>query len=96
MNPQRGDVSMLIDGETRKLRLTFGALAEIEAALEAADLAELGARLARLSATEMMLVLRSLLNGAGEDEAAEAIAEARVDLRATSTAIARAFREALE
>lgn len=33
MNPQRGEVALDIGGETRKLCLTLGALAEIEAAL---------------------------------------------------------------
>lgn len=32
-NPYRGEVELIVDGETRVLRLSLGALAELEAAL---------------------------------------------------------------
>jgi hypothetical protein len=95
MNRVRGDVAIVLDGVRRKLRLTFGALAEIETALGVGDLAELGVRLRRMSAGEMMLVLGALLRGAGEDEAAGMIGVTRVDLKEAAQAVAAVFREAV-
>jgi hypothetical protein len=95
INPVRGDVAVMIDGVERRLRLTFGALAEIEASLGTQGLAGLGARLGRLSAAEMQLVLAALLRGGGEMAAARALAGARVELGAAARAIAAAFREAM-
>lgn len=96
MNRVRGDVAITLDGVTRRLRLTFGALAEIEAALKAESISEVGVRLARLTADEMMAVLGALLRGAGEDDAAARIDASRVDLREVSRGVAEAFRAALE
>lgn len=95
MNRVRGDVAVVLDGEKRKLRLTFGALAEIEGALKAESLGEVGVRLGKLSADELMAVLGALLRGAGEDAAADRIDATRVDLREVSRAVAEAFREAV-
>lgn len=94
LNRVRGDASILIDGKPRCLRLTFGALAEIESGLGASDLGELGARLGKLSASDLICLLAALLRGAGEDEAAETIAAARVDLSEASRGVAEAFRGA--
>ena len=41
MNPQRGETAIEIDGETRKLCLTLGALAEIERGLGCMSLKDL-------------------------------------------------------
>ena len=57
MNPQRGEIALEIGGETRKLCLTLGALAEIEAALGCESLKDLSARLKRVSAKDLQLVL---------------------------------------
>jgi hypothetical protein len=91
INGVRGDVRLMLDGRERVLRLTFGALAEIETELGVADLAELGARLRRLSARDLQLVVGALLRGAGDDAEIEA---ARVDLGEASRAVAEAFRGA--
>lgn len=40
-NPWAGEVRLVIDGEAHVLKLTLGALAELEAALEAGSLMEL-------------------------------------------------------
>ena len=94
INRVRGDAPIRIDGVERCLRLTFGALAEIENALDVADLGELGARLSKLGAADLMLVLAALLRGGGEDEAALHIDKARVDLAEATRAVADAFRGA--
>lgn len=66
-NRRRGEIAAEIDGETRLLCLTLGALAELEAALGVANLAELGARLAHggLSARDLIAIVGAGLRGAG-------------------------------
>lgn len=41
MNPHRGEVALTIDGERHRLRLTLGALAELEAAVGAQSLSDM-------------------------------------------------------
>jgi hypothetical protein len=93
MNRARGDVALMLDGRRRTLRLTFGALAEIEGVLGVSSLGELGARLGRLTGAELLAVLEALMRGAGH---AEPIDGARVELKAAAHAVAEAFRAALE
>lgn len=64
---RRGDVSLVIDGTTYRLRLTLGALAELEAALGAGDLGALAERLAagRLSSRDLVSILGCALRGGG-------------------------------
>ncbi len=66
-NLHRGDVPIELGGQRLSLRLTLGGLAELEDALGAGDLAALGARLGsgRLSARDILLILRTGLTGAG-------------------------------
>lgn len=66
-NPARGEVVAPLAGVPRRLCLTLGALARIEAALGLADWSQLPERLGRLSATELTAVLAALLEGGGED-----------------------------
>ena len=42
-NPWTGEVALTIDGERRVLKLTLGALAELEQELSAGSLVDLGA-----------------------------------------------------
>jgi len=67
-NRRRGEVEAVIGGRARRLRLTLGALAELEEALGAGDLGRLFERLAggRLSARELIAVIGAGLRGAGE------------------------------
>lgn len=64
---RRGDVSLVIDGTTYRLRLTLGALTELEAALGAGDLGALAERLAagRLSSRDLVSILGCALRGGG-------------------------------
>ena len=65
-NPARGEVVVTIAGAPRRLCLTLGALARIEAALGLSDWAQLPDRIATLSAAELAAILAALLDGGGE------------------------------
>lgn len=98
-NPHRGEVVLTIDGEPRLLRLTLGALAALEARLEAGSLIELAERFesGRIGAGDLTSLLAAGLAGGGTamDEAAVAAAEidggAVAAMRAGMDLLARAF-----
>lgn len=103
-NPQRGEVSLVIDGTPRRLRLTLGALAALEARLEAGSLMGLAERFesGRVGTGELIALLAAGLSGAGEDQDAAldeaALAKAEIDggavaaMRAGMDLLALAFR----
>lgn len=99
VNPHRGEVALTIDGRQRLLRLTLGALAELEARLEAGSLMELAERFeaGRVGSAELMALLAAGLAGAGEDvseadlAAAEILGGAVAALRAGMELLALAF-----
>lgn len=64
---QRGEIDAIIGGETRVLCLTLGALAELEAHLQAGDLVGLGERFSdgRVSARDLVAILGAGLRGGG-------------------------------
>lgn len=66
-NPHRGEIDAKIGGETMTLCLTLGALAELEARLQAGDLNGLVERFAegRISARDLTAILGAGLRGAG-------------------------------
>lgn len=66
-NPQRGEIDAVIGGEKRVLCLTLGALAELEARLQAGDLNGLAERFGngRISARELTAIIGAGLRGAG-------------------------------
>jgi Protein of unknown function (DUF3356). len=80
-NRRRGEIAATIDGETRLLCLTLGALAELEAALGVSDLSELGTRFAggRLSARDLIAIVGAGLRGAGNVASDADVAEMTVD-----------------
>ena len=69
INPQRGEISAMLDGKPLKLVLTLGALAELEHALGAGDLAALAARMSSgtLSARDCIAIIGAGLRGGGHD-----------------------------
>lgn len=95
INGARGEVGVEIDGRTARLCLTLGALAEIETALGCSGIAEIGRRLSRLSAGDLLIVLAALLRGGGEDALAARIFAAPVEAGAAMRAVAAAFSGAL-
>ena len=68
-NPHRGEVTAMIDGHAHTLRLTLGALAELEAALDVPDLIALAERFERgsLNSREAIAIIGAGLRGAGQD-----------------------------
>ena len=66
-NRHRGEIAADIGGERRRLVLTLGALAELEAAFGADDLAALTERFARgrMSARDLIRIIAAGLRGAG-------------------------------
>jgi hypothetical protein len=81
VNRRRGEISAELDGRPRRLCLTLGALAELEAAYAADDLAALVQRFStgRLSALDMMRVIGAGLRGGGEDIADEEVGAMQCD-----------------
>ncbi|RDJ22993.1 gene transfer agent family protein [Bosea caraganae] len=67
VNRYRGEVALMVDGETLPMRLTLGALAELEAAFAVDSLPALGERFVggRLSARDVACILTAGLRGAG-------------------------------
>lgn len=93
-NGARGEVSARLAGAERKLCLTLGALAEIEAALEATGFQALADRLRALTAADLVAVLAALIRGGGAEAAmARRLAE-MTEPRAAAEAVARAFEAA--
>ena len=80
-NRHRGEIEAVLGGVPRRLCLTLGALAELETAFAASDLASLAARFSdgRLSALDLVRIIGAGLRGAGEaisdDEVARLSAE---------------------
>jgi len=69
INPQRGEISAEIDGKQWTLCLTLGALASLEAALGARNLADLSSKFSSgmLSADDLIKIITAGLAGAGHD-----------------------------
>jgi len=67
-NLHRGEIAAFIGGAERRLRLTLGALAELEEAFGAEDLSDLARRFASgsLKTRDVIRVLAAGLRGAGE------------------------------
>ena len=91
VNTARGEVPLEIDGRPQRLCVTLGALAELEGAFDVASLAELGERLAQLTASDLITVLAAL-SGVNTAE----LARANIDPKAAAQAVAEAFRVAFD
>ena len=90
-NAARGEVVRPIAGEPRRLCLTQGALAELEAALGCDGLEALSQRLRNVGARELLLVLAALLRGGGEAECAARLDAVPVTPAEAAEAVAAAF-----
>ena len=90
-NAARGEVLAELAGGSRRLCLTLGALAEIEAALGVTGPQALAGRMHDLSATDLMAVLAALLRGGGEQELADGLAGSGVQPKVAAEAVAAAF-----
>jgi hypothetical protein len=79
-NHHRGEIEAEIGGAARRLVLTLGALAELEAAFGADDLAALAERFGsgRLRARDLVRIIAAGLRGAGEAVSDEEVARMAV------------------
>lgn len=98
-NPYRGEAELVLGGKTHVLRLTLGALAELETAFGVEGLSALGARLSAggLGARDLIRLLAPLLRGGGarlgESEVASMVIAS--DLPALVSAIGDCFAAAM-
>jgi hypothetical protein len=81
VNPWRGEVMLRADGRTHTLRLSLGALAALEAALEAEGLLDLADRIDRggLRTREVIAILAAGFQGAGQPVDAAAVADMAIE-----------------
>lgn len=95
-NPQRGEISAVLDGEVKVLCLTLGALAELEARLQAGDLVGLSERFAsgRVSARDLTAIIGAGLRGAGNAIADDDLARMTIEggLKGAADIAARLLR----
>jgi len=79
-NPYTGEAALVIDGERRVLKLTLGALAELEGALGADSLVALVERFETggFSARDVMALILAGLHGAGHALPAQALLNADI------------------
>jgi hypothetical protein len=98
-NPYAGEVALVIDGERRALKLTLGALAELETALGADSLVALVERFeaGRFSTRDVLALILAGLRGGGWQGGAEALLTAEIEggpvaaARVAAQLLARAF-----
>lgn len=101
-NPWAGEVELILDGVPHRARLTLGALAVLEAELEAGSLVALIERFeaAAFSTRDVLAVLVAGLRGGGWRGRAEDLLSVEIEggpmacARAAAELIARAFRTA--
>ena len=91
-NKRRGEVDVVFDGQTYRMCLTLGALAELEAAFGDEDLLALASRFesGRLKSEDAIRIIGAGLRGAGNDLADADVAGMRCDVGAAGyvTAVA--------
>lgn len=98
-NPWAGEVALVIGGERRVLKLTLGALAELEATLGEDTLVALVERFegGRFSSRDLLALIGAGLRGGGCDLGPEDLLRAEIEggplaaARAAAELLARAF-----
>ncbi|MFU8834481.1 gene transfer agent family protein [Roseovarius autotrophicus] len=99
VNPWAGEVALVLDGEGCVMRLTLGALAEMEAALETGSLVDLVARFetGAFSSRDVLAVIVAGLRGGGWRGSAADLLSAEIEggplmaARAAAQLLTRAF-----
>ncbi|WP_323802668.1 gene transfer agent family protein [Sulfitobacter litoralis] len=99
VNRWRGDVVLVVNGQRRVARLTLGALAELEDALEEPSLVALVERFEgnRFSSRDVLLLLAAGLRAGGTEVSVETLAQAEIEggpvaaYQAAAKLLARAF-----
>jgi hypothetical protein len=98
-NPARGEAAIVIDGVERRMRLTLGALATLEARLGADGLVGLAERFegGRVRSDELAALIAAGLSGAGEPLGEAEVLAAEIEggaagaMRAALALLARSF-----
>ncbi len=90
-NKARGEAELEAAGRVFRLRLTLGALAEIEDGLSLDDLSEVEARLKKLRAADLAIVTAALIRGGGHDMTPLEALRLPVDLPVLVRAVSAAF-----
>lgn len=98
-NPWRGEVGLVIDGTLHELRLTLGALAELEAELESGSLVDLVKRFeaGAVSTRDVLALIVAGLRGGGWQGLAADLLHADIEggpmaaAQAAAELLARAF-----
>jgi hypothetical protein len=80
-NLHRGEIDAVLDGQTHRLCLTLGALAELESTFGSDDMLAVAERFARgrLSARDAVRIIGAGLRGAGHQVTDEAVARMRAE-----------------
>lgn len=98
-NPWAGEVDLRLDGERHVLKLTLGALAELEATLDTGSLVELVARFesGTFSSRDVLALIVAGLRGGGWQGTAQDLISAEIEggltgaARVAAELLARAF-----
>lgn len=98
-NPWAGEVALVIGGERQVMRLTLGALAELEAGLDSGSLVDLVARFegGAFSTRDVLALIVAGLRGGGWRGSASDLLSAEIEggplaaARAAAELLARAF-----
>lgn len=98
-NPWAGEVALVIDGQRRVLKLTLGALAELEAGLSEGSLIDLVERFeaGRFSSRDVLMLIVAGLRGGGWQGCASDLMQAEIEggpmgaAKAAAELLARAF-----
>lgn len=85
------EAEIVVNGERKRLRLTLGALAEIEDAF-GGDFEALRARLKNPRVSDLLMILHALIAGGGAPLALDALKASDIDFAAAAAAVAKAFR----
>jgi len=93
-NAIRGEAGLVAGGQSYRLLLTLGALAEIEDGLGLANLSDVGARLKHARAADLAVVAAALLNGGGHQLSPADVLKLPCELGALTAAVAEAFARA--
>lgn len=81
VNPFRGEVVLCVNGERRVMRLTLGALAELEGRLECSSLMEVISRFesSEFRVRDVISLLAAGLNGGGWDITEAELMQSQID-----------------